>query len=182
MNLPRQLPRFGLLLLLAGMGGCAQIPLLGDRDRSAAQDTAEAAPQQAETLAADDDEPEVHGLAAWTAWIASAPPQRVRAVIADLQALGAPTAMQSARLGVMLARPGHADFAPRAGLAAMNRALAAGDDLARHDIQTLAASIDETQAWLAHTDRLSDRAAAAEALAADLEAKIQALAEIENGL
>lgn len=182
MSLIRHLPRLGMLLLLAGVGGCAQLPLLGDRDRPPAKDTSKASTEQAETLAAEDDQPEVHGLAAWAAWIATAPPERLQAVIADLRALGEPTAMQSARLGLLLARPGHADFAPDAGLAALNRALSEGDNLARHDIQTLAASIDETQAWLDHTNRLTNRAATAEALAAELEAKIQALADIENGL
>lgn len=182
MNLNRYLSRFGILLLLAGVGGCAQIPLLGERDHHPAEDKTHASAEQLDAIAAEDDEPEVHGLAAWSAWIATAPPQRVQAVVADLRALTDPTAMQSARLGLLLTRPGHADFAPNAGLAAMNRALAGGNTLARHDIQTLAASIDETEAWLEHTNRLHDRAAAAEALSAELEAKIQALADIENGL
>lgn len=177
MNFAHHLLRFCLVLLPAALTACAQFPLLGD----GASERPAQAPTTAEAQPHADDTPEVHGLAAWAAWIDTAPPQRIQGVVADLRKLNAPSAMEQARLGMLLTRPGHPGFAPRDGLAALNSALAKSKDLARHDIQTVAATADATEAWLSHAAQLRQRAADAEARVLDLEAKIRALAEIENG-
>lgn len=173
----RCLPRLGLLLPLAALAACAQFPVTSDRNGA---DTGSAT-QADSALALPDDTPEIHGLAAWAAWIGSADPARIQAVIAELRARDTLSPVERARLGLLLTRPGHPGFAPQAGLNALSTALADRGDLTRHDIQTIAANMDETQAWLAQTTRLQAQASAAEARAQDLEAKIRALAEIENG-
>lgn len=180
MTTNRRLLRLGLLLPTAALAACAQLPLIGtsgtERDNLAGDDDPQTAPV---TLA--DDTPEPHGLAAWAAWISTAPPERLQRVVIDLRKLAEPSALERARLGLLLTRPGHADFAPQAGLNALNSALTDSKQLSRHDIQTVAANIDATRSWLAHAERLRKRATEAELQVKDLETKIRALTEIENG-
>ena len=171
---PHPVVRLTVLALLLGLSACAQFPL--NRDKAATPEPL------GEQVAADESESaDVHGLAAWAAWIASANPERRSTELAKLRALDTPNAEQMARLGLLQTRPGHAGFAPQAGLQALNAALAASKGMPRHDIQTIAAATDATQAWLAYNERLRTRASAAEANARDLESKIRALTEIESG-